>query len=216
MTIDTKKKADFEEYRKRARRFPDATKIKDNARKDSNRFSNSRAARFAELKQIGNYNQNTMERREDVINLGWFGVKGYGKRKLPDPNIVKVYLVRFRSKRNPFYSFIKIGISNSGTRIRFFEDLGRYDILQLGAIKSIQRNKALEIEKRLHQMFADMQHIPNPTLLCGGNTECFVNDEQMITKVLEIFSLFTKELKRIKRLNSLVTGHSPRKEVAEV
>ena len=52
-----------------------------------------------------------------------------------------------------------------------------------------KRSEALDIERRLHAMFAAKSYSPKLRLLSGGNTECFVDDDEIIKTVATLFEL---------------------------
>jgi hypothetical protein len=190
----TKPKLEFTELKKKWHRFPE-TKSEKVARKQAE----SLALEYAEKRQNGVFSHRTVER--DLLSTTPIGGrKGhiYGRKKSQDPDKVCVYLLRFISIRKPYYKFLKIGITNVRIGTRFAEDCYRYKLTPLGVLRGLKRNDALKIEKRLHSMFADAKHEPDPGLLSGGNTECFYDEEGIVRTTLRIFALFNIELERIK------------------
>jgi hypothetical protein len=114
-----------------------------------------------------------------------------------------VYFVHFRSKQNPTYSFFKIGISDQhGFRFDFDSHRYNYEFLKVHNVST--RTQALRLEKHLHTKFAEYSHVPSPALLSGGNSECFIFDKDLKSKILEAFTdlnkfwMGTEEMVKIK------------------
>lgn len=112
--------------------------------------------------------------------------KAVSSRDKSKPDKVAVYFMRFRSKTNPTYSFLKIGITNHlGDRFGF--DSHRYDREKLAMAHDYSRQEAREIEKRLHKQFSEWSHSPQVPLMSKGDTECFVDDPALRGKILAEF-----------------------------
>lgn len=118
--------------------------------------------------------------------------KPRAKPKLP-PHSVSVYLLRFTSVPNPYHSFLKIGVTND-LSARFGLDLYRHTWSLLKVVKKLTRREALKVEGRLHRMFASKSYTPSVKLLSGGNSECFVDDQEIIDTVGIVFDLIKKEI----------------------
>lgn len=108
---------------------------------------------------------------------------------------VTVYLLRFRSKTNPVYAFLKIGISNQMAD-RFGFDSHRYDVETVRLLRNLHRREAKQIEARLHQLFAEWSHAPRVALMSKGNTECFEDQIEIIDQTAIVFAAFKEELER--------------------
>lgn len=109
---------------------------------------------------------------------------------------VFVYLIRFRSIMNPHYSFLKIGITNNMSE-RFELDSYRFKKQVLDSVGKMLRREALDVEVRLHRMFAERSHRPTMNLLSKGNSECFEDDASIIAATTNLFSLLRQELAAI-------------------
>lgn len=106
----------------------------------------------------------------------------------PPERSVIVYLIRFSSRVSDEQPFLKIGITNNmGERFGF--DYYRYDASTVDTVSGLKRSEALDIERRLHAMFAAKSYSPKLRLLSGGNTECFVDDDEIIKTVATLFEL---------------------------
>ena len=108
---------------------------------------------------------------------------------------VTVYLLRFRSKTNPVYSFLKIGISNQMAD-RFGFDSHRYDVETVRLLRGLHRRDAKKIEARLHELFSEWSHIPRVALMSKGNSECFEDQVEIVDQTAIVFAAFNKELER--------------------
>ena len=100
------------------------------------------------------------------------------KPKKPERS-VSVYLLRFTSVPNPYHTFLKIGITND-LSARFELDLYRHTTTTLKIVKNLTRREALKVEGRLHRMFVNKSYTPTVKLLSGGNSECFVDDQEIM------------------------------------
>lgn len=120
---------------------------------------------------------------------------------------VSVYLIRFTLIMNPYYRFLKVGISND-VRHRFDEDFLRYRQDTVARLNGLTRSRALQIEQRLHTLFSDKRHTPRIRLLSQGNTECFEDDPLIVKRVKGYF----KGVKKADRRRSSAVEQLPRKE----
>lgn len=118
--------------------------------------------------------------------------KPRAKQKKP-PRSVSVYLVRFTSVPNPYHSFLKIGITNNLPE-RFELDLYRHTCSHLNIVGKLTRREALKIEGRLHRMFVSKSYTPKVKLLSGGNSECFLEDQEIIDTVERVFAIVKNDL----------------------
>jgi hypothetical protein len=136
---------------------------------------------------------------------GRFLVKVNPKRKAlkakANRHVVGVYLIRFRSRTNPVYAFLKIGITND-IKGRFDLDSHRYTTEIVATLYGLRRQEAVNIEKKLHGMFKVWSHIPRVPLMSKGNTECFEDQARVISRTMAVFSAFKAEMKRLGRYSS--------------
>lgn len=117
------------------------------------------------------------------------------KQKKPARSVI-VYLVRFTSKITDEPPFLKIGITNDPAG-RFGFDSYRYHRKYLKSSPLLKRAEATDVERRLHRLFADKAYIPNLKLLSKGNSECFIDCDEVLTTTSNLFRLLEEELRSI-------------------
>jgi hypothetical protein len=99
---------------------------------------------------------------------------------------VSIYLLRFRSKTNPTYSFLKIGITNH-IKDRFGFDSHRYDVENIAMAHGFSRGEAKSAEAAMHDKFSEWSHKPQVPLMSKGNTECFIDDRGLQMRIVAEF-----------------------------
>jgi hypothetical protein len=104
---------------------------------------------------------------------------------------VNVYLFRIKTKGHD-EEFLKIGITNNVEK-RFEPDLVKYKLYLLGIVGGLTRKEALDIECRLHDMFAPFSYRPRFGFVTGGYTECYVDCADVIDTTLKLFGLIEDE-----------------------
>jgi len=109
------------------------------------------------------------------------------RQKKPVVSVI-VYLVRFTSITNPTHTFLKVGVTNS-LKERFELDCYRYTVKCIAASAKMTRREALKIERQLHGRFKEKGYVPEIKLLSKGNSECFLDDDEIIQDALKVLSI---------------------------
>lgn len=103
---------------------------------------------------------------------------------------VSVYLLRIKTKGHD-EGFLKIGITNNLEK-RFEPDLVKYRFRLLGIAQGLTRKEALDVECRLHDMFAAFSYRPRFGFVTGGYTECYVDCPDVVDTTLKLFGLIAE------------------------
>ena len=189
----TKTKIPYEEARLKFKKFPLVNPKKTVQQKQEESIPLERRERY--LLGLGHQNK-TADRLlifDRPANRGAKRVTAPRSKEKKPERSVAVYLIRFRSIMDPCLTFLKIGITND-QKNRFGFDVHRYNMETIKNVRNLTRKEALKIEGRLHRMFVEKSHTPKMKLLSGGNSECFEDDEEIISMTCKLFEIIKNDL----------------------